>query len=144
MDGQQNRALKPEQWMFQGLFFFPRAIPTFLGPFGLEKGYNHRVSLVKAVWKCSCTTPQPRRQGNTDFIPLDIINPWLFWAVGSKESRSSLSTEPPSAPLSGSHPIYSALGIQWWHFFPCQWALSPTGFSSHDISRLEKHIPELD
>lgn len=33
-----------------------------------------------------------------DLIPLDIIDPWLFWAVGSKESGSSLPTKASISP----------------------------------------------
>lgn len=85
-----------------GFYFFYRAFPTFSGPFGLEKCYNQRVSVIKAVGDISSTTAYPKRKGKMDFFffSLDIINPWLFWAISCSGEQGEWGLFIPRASIS--------------------------------------------
>lgn len=49
-------------------FFSFTVLPAFLGPYGLEKWYDQRVSVIKAVGDMSSTAAYPRGKGGMDFF----------------------------------------------------------------------------
>lgn len=71
-------------------FFSFTVLRAFLGPYGLEKWYDQRVSVIKTVGDMSSTTAYPRGKGGMDFFSLEIINPWLLWAVSCRSDQGQL------------------------------------------------------
>lgn len=101
-------ALKPQQQMCQRLFSLLQRLFTFSGPFGLEKWYNQRVSVIKSVGDLSSTTAYPKKKRRDEFFSLikSVALLGSFLQGGARGVGGRLSPEPPSTLLLGGHLLY--------------------------------------